>query len=100
MMTLTWKEDLMYSHNSQQQKETRQNTARSNTADKDTVIMSLAIWDTDSRVSQSSAKRIIYFLFLFTFKVVVYQFTYAGLENLCGIKNINIIFKIFFVVSF
>lgn len=38
MMTLTWKEDLMYSHNSQQQKETRQNTARSNTADKDTVI--------------------------------------------------------------
>lgn len=43
MMTLTWKEDLMYSHNSQQQKETRQNTARSNTADKDTVIMSLAI---------------------------------------------------------
>lgn len=63
MMTLTWKEDLMYSYNSQQQKETRQNTARSNTADKDTVIMSLAIWDTDSRVSQSSAKRIIYFYF-------------------------------------
>lgn len=40
------------------------------------------------------------FLFLLTFEVVVYQFTYAGLENLCGIKNINIIFKIFFVVSF